>query len=77
MLLGYTASAMYLLEHAIWTHQRVGEEGDLDVAVVNHWIQVGSESRRQVIAIVEAERVGAAELRVMENRVVYGRDSKL
>lgn len=77
MHIGYTASALYLLEQAIWSHQRTGEEGELDAIVVNHWIQVGSDTRRQVLSFVQADKAGAASARLAESYIVYGRSSKL
>ncbi|KAJ3722050.1 acyl-CoA dehydrogenase/oxidase [Lentinula guzmanii] len=42
MFIGYIASAIYLLEHAIWSHSR-GEEGyEIDAEVFRRWVNDGS-----------------------------------
>lgn len=41
MLLGHTASALYLLEHAMWACAREEPSRELDVEVFRRWVEEG------------------------------------
>ncbi|KAJ4482079.1 hypothetical protein J3R30DRAFT_3286869 [Lentinula aciculospora] len=73
MFMGYMISALYLLEHAIWSHSR-GEEGyGVDAEVFRRWVNDGS-----FVAVEQELDTTRAEAKFAEasnSAIVFGRQS--
>lgn len=71
MLVGYTASAAMLLEHAVWSHNTKTSDWDVDTEVFVRWVNEGglSSSLREVLEIT----AGHDEERIsMNHMLAYG-----
>lgn len=73
MLVGHAASAVMLLEHAVWSHQMKTPDRDVDAEVFVRWVDEGGllTSFREVLEIVNFKgRDG--ERMLMNSMLVYG-----
>ena len=70
LLTAYTASSLYLLEHALWSHAAEEAERPLDVEVFRRWVDEGGLTT----AIKDVQIVaGSTHDRVLANTMmVYG-----
>jgi len=73
-LFGYTASSIYLLEHAIWSNTNAETEQEIDAEVFRRWVVEGGLTA----AVEDVTRArGFGEKRVKENLgIVYGVSGK-
>jgi hypothetical protein len=73
-LFGYTASSLYLLEHAIWSHTNGEAERETDIEVFTRWVAEGGLTG----AVGDVRRVrGCGIGRVKTNlEIVYGTSGK-
>ena len=76
-LLGYLASSIYLLEHAVWSADRRPEaEHDTDVEVLVSWVGEGGLLKAKD-DVLKAGMVNEGTRRRLNEAFVYGAQTKL
>ncbi|EPQ54605.1 acyl-CoA dehydrogenase NM domain-like protein [Gloeophyllum trabeum ATCC 11539] len=75
-LFGYVASALYLLEHAVWSNITAQPEAETDIEVFRRWVMEG-ELQRSVDAVRVARSVDPGSRFKKDHTIVYGDTSSL
>lgn len=75
ILFDYIASSLYLLEHAIWSHNSKEQENEIDEEVLKRWVLESG----MVGAIDDLNRMRkkGSERVAMDLEIVYGKEVKV
>lgn len=74
ILFGYISASLYLLEHAIWSHNNKEPGNEIDKEVIKRWaVESGMV---EAIDDVKRARTSGRERVAMDLKIVYGREAK-